>query len=1278
MELNGLNRIEIESTPTPIESDSCDRVIEEKVWSKQEFYDQLKTNEMNLNDNQKEKLKTLLWKFRSCFSVDSSDLGVCNMFQAEIELQPDAKPKYIANRPIAYALRPVVAEQIKTQLASGVIEEYYGNSEWNSPIMVVRKPHSDDMRFVSDGRYLNSQTKPDNYPLPTMQRVLDELKECTYLSSMDITSSFNQIPLAEKSRHLTAFTYNKRRFVFRQMVMGLKQSSAKFCRMIDKLFGPVIGLSILLFIDDILVGSDTVEDHLSRLEFVFEKLESANLKLKPSKCHLFRKEVSFIGYTVSKEGIKIDNSRIQPILELKPPTNKKGVQSIIGLFNFNRQFIPKFSEKIKPLYNLLKKDVPFEWSEECQLSLDVLKDSLTTSPVLAIPDIDDRDSSFRVECDSSGLAWGGVLSQVIKGERRIIAYYSKNIPNYKRKLGASRLEFLGMYHCLKHWKPYLIHNETEVVTDCSALTNLELLFRRSSRVQQRQMEELADFRLKIRHKAGKDLFLPDFLSRYNYENQTKSIGCQTEEPHNSGHVVFNIDHNIDDEVSSIDDKVSNIDHEIVFNIDHNIDDEVSSIDDKVSNIDHEIATNIDHNIDDEVSSIDQESTPKINVEVASDTIEKSESNVGEIDMVSLIDTVRYGSRGYTSLEPIKEEEELVIDEWRNNQCYQISSTITEETALGEGEYAVYDTVHQEREIAIVTLSDVVEETAKDPVLSTVVEWVKAGEKPRSIQNRIPPRELVSLWKSFSRLTYKNGILYKKWVNVKPPLLENQLIVVPYTLQERVLTYYHCGVLSIHAGVEACWNNCVKFFWWSGMKNDFKLFIAACLKCQHIKQPRAYFRAPLHPMLYSEFGSCLSIDHIVPSSKQISADGNRYILTLVDNFTNFLVAVPVKTQTAEESVRCIIQKWCMQHGIPLRISHDLHRNFTSDLFTGILSEFQINDKRTTPFFSSGNGKAERLNGKLNAALRAVVPVNEQNTWDRYLPYVVSALNCLKSNHTGYSPNFLVYGREIRYPQQFFIDQEEVAEEGVLPRQTKAYVLHRLIKDTFYKVRQNAKQKAMFVKKQYDKKANLHVFEPGDHCFVYIDGNKTKFSARWKGPILIIKRLSIHNYVVLIDPAKQLHKVVNIQKLKPYIPNKFSPIRCTVFDNGIKDREQEGKMSKSTGKNIGNDKETVWVPVRNPSLPDLALLPPTRNGNAPQSIPPTERQAGSGTDTESNTEENAVSSGISEAHRIVEGVARIPSSNFGPIDPRIPERRPRNAHKIKKGPYDPKGSWVLKDQ
>ena len=1058
----------------------------EQSWSEEKLWKELGLEEMDLSAEQKSELKELLWEFRSCFSLHSGDLGRCNMFQANIELKPDAQPKWIANRPIAYALRPVVDEQIKSMLASGVIEPYKGDTPWNSPIMVVRKPNSEEFRFVSDGRYVNSQTLPDTYEIPTMHRVLDELKDCNYLSSMDITCSFNQIPLSEKSRPLTAFTYQKRRYCFAMMVMGLKQSSATFCRMIDTLFGRVLGLSILFFIDDILVGAKTFGEHLDRLRFVFSKLRGANLKLKPKKCHLFRKEVSFVGYTISKEGVSIDNTRIQPILDLKPPTNRKGVQSIIGMLNFNRQFIQDFAGIIRPLYGLLKKDTPFVWSTSCQEALDALKQAMVSAPVLAIPDIDDRGKSFRVEVDSSGVAWGGILSQEIRGERRTIAYYSKCIPNYKRRQGASRLEFLGMFHALKHWKPYLMHNEVEVLTDCSALTSMETLFNRSSRVMQRQMEELADFRMKIRHKAGVEMVQADFLSRYNYESQSVSVGTQTGEHTESG-----------------------ICHQ-----------EVSDINSK------------------SVESICQVSTISADSGIPHHTefVSNSESLSEELD--HLTPASRYPI--WRDLEPIKEGEELEIDQ--HPEGHLLARVSMEGIADEEEDSIIYDQMPGEREISIITLEDIWRETLLDPVLRKVTEWLQQGDRPQSMQNYMPPKDLVALWKGFNRLSYREGIIYTKWSSLKPPFREHQIIVVPYALQERVLTYYHCGVLSIHAGVEASWNKCVRSFWWSGMRKDFKLFIGACVICHKNKPPRAYLRAPLQPMLYSNFSDCLSIDHIVPSTKNISLDGHRYILTLVDNFTNYIIAIPVKSQTAEETMRCIIKHYVLTHGVPLRISHDLHASFCSTLFTGIMKELGIHDRRTTPFFSSSNGKVERANRKINSALRAVVPPHEPDTWDRYVPYVASALNCLKSQHSGFSPNFLVYGREIRFPQKFFLDQGQEGEEEpeVLPKQTKAYQLYRRMRDTYYKVRQNAQKQAMFVKKEYDKRAKLHVFNPGDHCFVLIDGNKAKFAPRWQGPIRICKQLSVHNYIVLMDPTKKLYKVVNVSKLKPYTPNRLSPI------------------------------------------------------------------------------------------------------------------------------------------
>ena len=295
-------------------------------------------------------------------------------------------------------------------------------------------------------------------------------------------------------------------------------------------------------------------------------------------------------------------------------------------------------------------------------------------------------------------------------------------------------------------------------------------------------------------------------------------------------------------------------------------------------------------------------------------------------------------------------------------------------------------------------------------------------KPKSIQNMLPPKELVSLWKSFRLLTFKDGILYRKWTAIKPPFREKDLIVIPYELQERLLKYYHWGILSVHAGVEACWYNCSKHFWWSGMKKEFKLFIAACVKCQRIKQPRAYLRAPLQTMVYTNFNDMLAIDHIVPSTKKKSENGYRYVLCMVDAFTNFLVCIPVKTQTAEETIRNVIQHWILKHGMPLRLMSDRAAGFSSELFEGIMKEFGISHKRTTSFHSQGNAKIERQNGRINAAMRAVIPENHPETWDSYIPYVTSALNCIKSKHSGFSANFLMYGRELRFPQEFFLEQE----------------------------------------------------------------------------------------------------------------------------------------------------------------------------------------------------------------------------------------------------------------
>ena len=167
-------------------------------------------------------------------------------------------------------------------------------------------------------------------------------------------------------------------------------------------------------------------------------------------------------------------------------------------------------------------------------------------------------------------------------------------------------------------------------------------------------------------------------------------------------------------------------------------------------------------------------------------------------------------------------------------------------------------------------------------------------------------------------------------------MEKDLIVVPHVLQERLLTNYHCRVLSVHAGVDTCLGNCLRRFWWSKMRKEFKLFIGACVKCNHIKRPRAYLKAPLQPILNSQFNSCVAINH------------------------NYLVAIPVKTQSAEETVRVIIQAWILKHGMMQSVLSDRHQNFCSDLFTGIMDAFGVGARKRSAYKGSTNGRVEIQN------------------------------------------------------------------------------------------------------------------------------------------------------------------------------------------------------------------------------------------------------------------------------------------------------------------------------
>ena len=213
---------------------------------------------------------------------------------------------------------------------------------------------------------------------------------------------------------------------------------------------------------DIIVFSKDFTEHLLRLEPVLQRIQQAGLKLKPSKCHLFQKQVSFLGHVVSEAGIATDPPKIEAVVSWPPPRNVSQVRSYLGFCSYYRRFIPNFSVIANPLSRLTRKDVPFIWSEDCQRDFEKLKNRLVTSPVMAYP----LDSGqYLLDTDASDVAIGAVLSQTQNGELKVRAYCSRSLNKAERRYCVTRKELLAIVNVTQHFKHYLLGREFKVCSD---------------------------------------------------------------------------------------------------------------------------------------------------------------------------------------------------------------------------------------------------------------------------------------------------------------------------------------------------------------------------------------------------------------------------------------------------------------------------------------------------------------------------------------------------------------------------------------------------------------------------------------------------------------------------------------------------------------------------------------------------------------------------------------------------------------------------------------------
>lgn len=425
-----------------------------------------------------------------------------------IELIPEAKPYAGKIYSMTLDEQKALDEFLDENLKTGRIRP--SKSPWGAPFFFVKKKDG-KLRPVQDYRKLNDMTKKNKYPLPLIAELLDKLKKSKYYTKLDVRWGYNNIRMAEGDEEKAAFITNRGLYEPLVMFFGLTNSPATFQMFMNAIFRDLILKGqVIVYLDDILIFTDDLEEHRRITRQVLEILRENKLTCKPEKCEFETQETEYLGHIISYGTIKMDPAKVQGVTDWPVPTCKRDIQQFLGFANFYRRFIKDFSKIAGPMTKLTGQ-AEWTWGMDQQEAFDTIKTAMTTGPVLAVPNNDDP---LKVECDASKFALGAELAQKQDGTWRTIAYLSKSLSPAERNYEIYDRELLAVMTALDEWRHFLMgaKHRFEIHSDHK---NLEY-FRKPQRLNPRQarwVAELSNYDFQLLHKPGKTMVKGDPLSR---------------------------------------------------------------------------------------------------------------------------------------------------------------------------------------------------------------------------------------------------------------------------------------------------------------------------------------------------------------------------------------------------------------------------------------------------------------------------------------------------------------------------------------------------------------------------------------------------------------------------------------------------------------------------------------------------------------------------------------------------------------------------------------------
>ena len=992
----------------------------------------------SLDENYKEEIVETLDSYIDVVATSSEELTPSDLGPHHIQLVEGAKPVKSKFYKLNKFKSDILKEELIKLLEKGLIVP--AKSSWSSPIVLVKKKNG-KWRLCNDYRRVNALTVPDVYSLPNIEEIFDSLAGATVFSTLDLFSGYHQILMAEDSIDITGFTTKFGNFVYKVMPFGLTGAPATFQREMNSILLELLGKSVYVFLDDILIFSKNKEEHLAHLKEVLEIFRKHKIKLNIEKCHFFKEEVEVLGHMVTKDGLTTMESKVEAVKNWTKPNNINEIRSFLGTVGYYRKFIPNFSKLAAPLTVLLRKNCSFKWGEEQQFSFDTLKTALINAPILKFPDY---NKQFIIRTDACAEGIGGALLQKDEdGVEHPIHYISRTLTKAERNYSTTDLEGTAVYYCADKFKPYISGNlfETLLYTDHKPLVGL---FKNKEPNNMRHIRWcilISMLRIKIIYEPGKKNSLADALSRIKNSDEGKDILVNKNDNNNPGQLPKNEKENkgkLKGNTINKETLPQTIKKGSKFKKKDSCIKEYKNFAFKVKNFSI-IKTK---NFSNENSKIyENKNLREINgyIENFKNSTQKNGTfekfligdnnvnlfnttfNICPNELNNIIDNIlQYNNNIYSDIEHKihiseiytnklnKELNQLnklkqMVNQYMINKMQNIESYISEYN----------DNLYKDNFTS--NLKDFKDQFYQQ--MNNILEYINNIQKNKTngdynhtykistINVEQPEQQQVSVTEFMEKFLEENIIEE----NGEKYIIDNgqyrKIIEKEEDKFNLILKAHSVG----HEGFEKTYERLKRTSYWKGMTKDIKKFLKLCTTCQLNKKNETPDPTEKYATQVEAPFTHLGLDIIGPLP--ITERNNQYILVIVDYFTKWVEAEATPSVTAKDVVY-FLTKVFARHGTPCVITTDNGTQFTADYTKIFLDLYDVYIRFITTYHPESNGLTENRNREIGKLLR-LMGAKEEN-WDLVLPSALWALRTAKNSVTKYSSFELLYGRKDQQP------------------------------------------------------------------------------------------------------------------------------------------------------------------------------------------------------------------------------------------------------------------------